>query len=595
MRARRTVCGGLAALVLSLCAAAGAHGAVTYQLAGTFGSGEIFNPVGIAVDQASGTVYVGSLVFAGVGEFRGSGADIGGHLRTFGAKSFLSGTAVNPVTGNVYVVNAATQEIQTYTPAGELVSEFSVAGSANLFEEFTAVQIATDAAGNVYLPNAPNNEVQEFDPEGKLLATFAGTGPAALNAPTGVAVDAAGNVYVSDSGNGRVEEFSSGGAFVMALGTGVDQTTNGSICTAASGDLCGPGSDGPQALALDGDGDLFVGENGGGGFHVAIYASTGNQLGDFGLGTIGSSEFGTIDTLAVGPGGFVYVADGGNSLIEVYAPQSKPTLRGASTSVVRQSTATLNASIVPNHAATTYHFEYGTTASYGTSIPVPDGAIGDGGLSDETVNVGQELDGLQPATTYHYRVVAGNAVGQTIGPDQTFTTPAPRPPLLSTDQAAEVRQNSATLLGTIDAMGSETTYEFDFGVDTGYGTRIFGDAGAVPEAQTFVAALQGLMPGTTYHYRILATNAFGTTYGADQTFTTASYPTATLAAPTAPPLLSTELLAPAPSVAAHAAAARSTAHAARHAAARHRSGRGWPRRRHRARGVSHHTTRARGK
>jgi hypothetical protein len=115
-------------------------------------------------------------------------------------------------------------------------------------------------------------------------------------------------------------------------------------------------------------------------------------------------------------------------------------------------------------------------------------------------------------------------------------------PVVLTGQAAGVAQNTATLMGTVDTEGSQTVYEFDFGVDTSYGTRIFGEAGNEPGEQAFSSPLQGLAPGTTYHYRIVATNAVGSTYGTDQTFTTASYPSATLATPSAPPLVPTPLL-----------------------------------------------------
>jgi NHL repeat len=599
MRTSRIILGGLAALGLSLAASPIAQASVTYGQIASLGAGEeVRDPLGVAVNQANGDVYVGSLLNSaksGVRQYN----RFGEYLATFGPDqptSFTSGVAVDPVNGNVYVVNGykdmETQVIETYGSSGGFVSEFSIAGSANLFGSFTVVQIASDSAGNVYLPNAPNNEVQEFSPSGSVLATFTGSGAEALKEPTGVAVAQTGNVYVADNGNGRVEELSPSGAFVMALGTGVNQTTGGSVCTAASGDTCGPGSDGSQTVAVDGAGDVFAGDNSGSGFHVVLYGPAGEELSDFGLGTIGTEAFGAINTIAVAPSGWVYVTDGSNEVVWIYARQSRPSLVSESSSAVRQTAATLDAKIVPGYANTTYHFEYGTSAAYGASIPVPDGAIGNGGLNDTPVSLGRELTGLQTGTTYHYRVVATNALGQTVGADQTFTTPLLQPPVVSTGQASGVAQNSATLTGTIDTQGFETVYEFDIGVDTSYGTRIFGDAGVEPGAHTFTAALQGLMPGTTYHYRILATNTFGTTYGADQTFTTASYPSATLAEPETPPLLPTPLLAPAGGIRSASSIAgevgRSSAHSARHRRARESGhGRGRRGRRGRSGGSGH--------
>jgi hypothetical protein len=212
-------------------------------------------------------------------------------------------------------------------------------------------------------------------------------------------------------------------------------------------------------------------------------------------------------------------------------------------SAVTQTTGTLDASIDPNDQETTYRFEYGTTAAYGTVLPASEASIGSG---YEDVHVGQELSGLQPGTTYHYRVVATNGsspVGGSVGPDQTFTTPPLEPPVVSTGQAVGVAQNSATLTATIDTQGYQTDYEFDFGTETGYGIRIFGNAGVEPGAHAYSVTLQGLAPGTTYHYRVAATNTFGTTYGVDVTFTTASFPASVLAAPATAPLIATQVVA----------------------------------------------------
>ncbi len=539
----------LAAIAAGTLAAPAAQAAVTYSEITNFGAG-VHEPVGVAVDQATGDVYTGSFFIEGqppLDKFDAAGnilapSPFGQGDREFFGAYFFSGVAVDPANGDLYAVDGTAEEVQTYSVSGALLSHFSVAGSGNVFGLLTAVQIATDATGNVYFPNAPNNEVQKYNPQGGLLATFTGSGEEALKEPTGVAVDAAGNVYVADDGNSRMEEFSPTGAFIMAIGAGVNKTTGGEVCTAASGDTCGPGTDGTQSVAVGADGEIFLGEQSGSGFHVVLYGPAGEKLSDFGLGTIGSSEFGAIDTLAVGPNGAVYVGDDGHSVIRVYAQQSKPSIVSASVEP-EHFTTILSARIEQGLADTAYRFEYGPTSAYGASIPVPDKDIGNG--LEGAASVSQQLTGLQPGTTYHYRVVASNALGRTASTDQTFTTLPPQPPIVATGQATGVAQNSGTLTGTIDTQGSETTYEFDIGVDTSYGTRIFADAGVQAGSQQYAFALQGLMPGTTYHYRIAATNIFGTTYGVDETFTTASYPGEALTPPpTSLAQLPTNLLAP---------------------------------------------------
>jgi predicted lipoprotein with Yx(FWY)xxD motif len=77
---------------------------------------------------------------------------------------------------------------------------------------------------------------------------------------------------------------------------------------------------------------------------------------------------------------------------------------------------------------TTYHFEYGTTAAYGTSVPMPD-ADASGAIATP---VSQSVTGLMPDTTYHYRLVTTNsAEGTATSADATFstatTTTAPSP------------------------------------------------------------------------------------------------------------------------------------------------------------------------
>jgi hypothetical protein len=101
---------------------------------------------------------------------------------------------------------------------------------------------------------------------------------------------------------------------------------------------------------------------------------------------------------------------------------SAPSVDSESTRYSTQDVSTsrlLQAQINPNGLDATYHFEYGTTTGYGTSVPIPDADIGSG-TSD--VAVSQRIASLALNTTYHYRVVATNTAGTTSGADQTFTS-----------------------------------------------------------------------------------------------------------------------------------------------------------------------------
>lgn len=89
---------------------------------------------------------------------------------------------------------------------------------------------------------------------------------------------------------------------------------------------------------------------------------------------------------------------------------------------VSATSATLLAQVNPREGATSYRFEYGPSTSYGASAPLPEGEIGAGSSG---VKVSAHVQGLSPATVYHYRVVANSPGGTTLGPDLTFTTQPP--------------------------------------------------------------------------------------------------------------------------------------------------------------------------
>ena len=137
--------------------------------------------------------------------------------------------------------------------------------------------------------------------------------------------------------------------------------------------------------------------------------------------------------------------------------------------------------------------------------------------------------GLQPNTTYHYRLVAANVNGKHEGADATFTTSGP--PRIDNESAEvpplKLGQTTATLHAQItpdSANGHETTYYFQYGETTSYGTSIPVPPGEIGSGDSPVsvpaAELSGLKVGTTYHYRVVAHNEYGTIEGPDQTVTT---------------------------------------------------------------------------
>ena len=94
-------------------------------------------------------------------------------------------------------------------------------------------------------------------------------------------------------------------------------------------------------------------------------------------------------------------------------------------------------------------------------------------------------------------------------------------PTVTTNSASSVTSSSATLNGTVNPNGEATTYYFEYGVDTSYGsTTSSSSAGSGTSAVSVNAPISGLISDTTYHYRLVATNIQGTSYGDDKTFST---------------------------------------------------------------------------
>src|SRR4051812_13785705 len=112
-------------------------------------------------------------------------------------------------------------------------------------------------------------------------------------------------------------------------------------------------------------------------------------------------------------------ADGDGNGIGDECSMFPPTIETEAASSVQTGGATLNAKIDPEGLATTYRFEYGTTTAYGTAVPAVAKSAGSGGSA---VTGTQAVTGLTAGTTYHFRVVAVNEAGESIGEEGAFTT-----------------------------------------------------------------------------------------------------------------------------------------------------------------------------
>ncbi len=228
--------------------------------------------------------------------------------------------------------------------------------------------------------------------------------------------------------------------------------------------------------------------------------------------------------------------------VQSFTTQGSPLLTTGAAQSATRNTVLLFGAVVPLGLETTYRFEYisevGYQAALAQSAENPY-ALGEStvpvnaGSGYETLAIGPEqIGGLLPGVTYHYALVANNALGVTIGHDATFTTTVPALPIVATGGASGVAQNTASIGATINTQGLATNYGFEIGTDTNYGPPTgLGAVGAGANEAVVSLSLSGLQPNTTYHYRIVATNVDGTSYGADMTFTTFAFANAFVTPP----------------------------------------------------------------
>ena len=508
------------------------------EVAGT--GQQLQGPVGVAVDRSGGSagdVYVTDSQNNRVEKFGPSGVFLAAwgwgvsngaaesQVCTTGCQAGIAGSengqfstptgvAVDPVSGDVYVFNAGDGLVEKFSPAGVFVApQFGGLGSGNgtFASEDGGSNLAVDSSGDVYVADSGNHVVQKFTSAGVFLPPMIGEG--VLSSPKGVAVDSSGNVYVADGSNRNVQKFNSSGVAVSTLDGG--------------------GSELPRGVSVDASDDVFVTAVNLSRFEDQLveYGPSGTTLAEAFTSSVGF-PFGIAASATAGQ---VYVAAEFYNDVVIFGQVTLPHAVTGLAENVQATSATVNGTLNPESSepayAASYHFQYGTDTTYSAgSVPVPDTQVGSG-ASD--VPASASLTNLQPNKTYHYRLVACNQYGCSYGADRELTT-EPEAPLVQpgSETATNVSQTNATLNAQINPNNQDTQYYFQYGTDTGYalgelpapyppGTDI-GEAFGFQPVSANIEALSGspLTLNTIYHYRVVAHNATGTTYGPDQTVTT---------------------------------------------------------------------------
>jgi hypothetical protein len=452
----------------------------------------------------------------------------------------LRSVAVDQTTGNVYAYDG--EKVYKFDSSGEPVNFSALSGNAiegvggsGIGAEFQIAVAPAGApggtAGDIYVAN--NAIVKVYAPSGTELGTL-GEGETC-----GVAVDPGGHVFIGTYPDTIREYVPSANpptdADLKATGTAAVSLCN--VAADGAGNIYGAAYNGSEIARLEGiaDADPTLIEPGGGtigtdpvsshlfahrGSLVAEYDSSGALLTTFGVGRLTVTGGVAINSAADD----VYVGDAGSGKVEVFGGLA--TVAGVDVEAPTDLSfegATLRGTVNPaGLAISECKFEYGTDASELTESKPCSGEI----PTDEADHpVTAQLTGLPGGTKYFFRLSAKDANGINTSAISSFTTV--QRARVSTERTTIVGVDSATLEAKVNPGGTLTSYHFEYGTDTSYGN-------STPEAnlgegdafQTIAEELDGLLSGTTYHWRLVVTDDFGPVAGPDHAFTTFTPPQA---------------------------------------------------------------------
>ncbi len=531
---------------------------------------------GMAIDRETGDIYVGDAANQRVDEFAGSGQFLSGWgwgvippseggegadefqvcTSATGCREGLGGSGVGEFTGedasgvavdndplssshgDVYVVDLGNHRVQKFDSEGKFLMMFGghvnkttngdvcVAGEAcGAGSEGTgdgefnlavrASQIAVGPGGDVYVGDQARVEV--FEPSGVWKENISLAGLSTEGKVTSIAVNAAGDVFVKDEGVPGVREFEADG---VELPVRFDE-----------------GSQSVGGVALDVAGDLFVSDKSGG-VHFLEFAPSGEELDNFGGGTLQSFsananeqnqamvfDEASEELLVYGSNNYAQANDHEYGHYGVWGfpvPPAGPLVESGSekASPGSQGNATFEALVNPEGKETSYRFEYVDEEDFRASgyADASVTTLASAGSSFEDQSVSAGVTGLIPGVTYHWRVFASNSAGTLTSPDQTFEeTPSA---LVEGPWATNVTSSSATLEAKVDPLGVNTSYRLEYGTSTSYAHMLSGNAGEGMGYVQVAYHVQGLEADTVYHYRVVTSSTVGTVVGADHMFTT---------------------------------------------------------------------------
>ncbi len=350
----------------------------------------------VAVD-ASGTVYVGDLErvqrFSPAGVFEGETPLLG-----IGAVEHL---AVDSA-GDLYVVASGLAGVHEYTGGGLQVGERDAAALPS------QTSIAMGPADELLVYDQAAGHVEIYDATGTQLASLVQTGQA-----DGVAYSPPAKALylpheVGEGAHVSVLALPPPGPLVLSGSERVDQVLPVSAVAHAL-----VNAEGPAATSYHFD----YGPTEAYGSSTTPVELTGAPFEDQpAQGTLEDLSPATVYHFRVVVTKGTQTAFGPD---EKFTSAPAVSVEDESVSQVSSSSARLETVLNAHGLSSRFHFQYGTTTAYGLSAPEPEG---DAGSSSSGASLSVTVEGLAAGSTYHYRVIAHNALGEVTGSDRTFTT-----------------------------------------------------------------------------------------------------------------------------------------------------------------------------
>ncbi|MGN6201888.1 MAG: hypothetical protein ACTHNY_05735 [Solirubrobacterales bacterium] len=494
-------------------ASAAAEAQPTFSFLTTFdaeGIGDSPTPSGPLAVDGSGNIFLADELFEHVHVYAPD-PTLGGTPLTTVAPSggcCPSDVAIDPASGDLYIQEAGdfgSHNLKRYTSDGGTPPVYTVDPG---FSVPPGKQIAVDPLSHdLLVADADAEAIRRYNTAGTLVATISTPGVH----PTHLAVAADGSLFVPNgsnvlhlSGSGtQLGEIENVGQQVAALT--VDPKTQNLVVNVKTGKLVVPGY---YYLHL-----------------IQVYSPSGSLIstvqGGENMGFTGmaiDAVSGRLYADRNSPEGQILVDP-----ISVFVPAVLPGVEPATASDFSTTGFHVEAEVDPGKEGleapdgSSVRFEYRLAGSNEDWAETAEQAVDAPGF------YGADLSGLEPNRTYEVRAVASNALASNSSTPTTGTTIA-APPSVETGNATEISETSAVITGRVNPFGLQTTYYFEYGPTTAYGTQVpvgsEGTAGQGQGSKFFSRTIVGLSPGTTYHFRIVATNGKGVATGDDQTFTT---------------------------------------------------------------------------